>query len=84
MNLRRCNNSTGPQSTAPKYWQSAAMAITSFTSCVNHTEEVAAMNKSVDELHNHEDFTSFKDGLLFYIGLVLVIGVVGLIFWSAF
>ncbi|MGA7594688.1 MAG: hypothetical protein WCA64_05770 [Gallionella sp.] len=42
------------------------------------------MNKSVDELHNHEDLSSFKDGLLFYIGLVLVIGVVGLLFWSAF
>lgn len=42
------------------------------------------MNKSVDELHNHEDFTSFRDGMLLYIGLVLVIGVVGLLFWSAF
>ena len=60
------------------------MAIASFTSCNNHTEEVAAMSKSVDELHNHEDITSFKDGLLFYIGMMLLIGVVGLLFWSAF
>lgn len=42
------------------------------------------MSKSVDELHNHEDFTSFKDGLLFYIGMMLLIGVLSLLFWSAF
>ena len=42
------------------------------------------MNQSVDELHNHEDFTSFKDGMLFYIGMMLLIGVVGISFGSAF
>lgn len=42
------------------------------------------MSKPVDELHNHEDITSFTDGLLFYIGMMLLIGVVGIAFWSAF
>ena len=56
----------------------------SFTSSVNHTEETADMSKHVDELHNHEDITSLKDGVLFYLGLVVVLGIVGVLFWSAF
>jgi hypothetical protein len=71
-----------------KYWPKelaiGSKAIASLTSCFNHTEEVAAMSKSVDELHNHEDITSFKDGVLFYIGMMLLIGFVSLLFWSAF
>jgi hypothetical protein len=50
----------------------------------NHAQEVAAMSKSVDELHNHEDITSFRDGVLFYIAMMLLICVVGVVFWSAF
>jgi CHASE3 domain sensor protein len=42
------------------------------------------MSKSVEELHNHEDATSLKDGLLFFFGLVLLLGAVGVFFWSAF
>ncbi|HUW00463.1 MAG TPA: hypothetical protein VMV70_00120 [Gallionella sp.] len=42
------------------------------------------MNKSVEELHNQEDLTSFMDALKFFFGLVLLIGLVGLLFWSAF
>ena len=42
------------------------------------------MSKSVDELHNMEDATSLKDGLLFYFGLILALGLLGVLFWSAF
>ena len=42
------------------------------------------MNKSVDELHNHEDSTSLMDGLLLFVGLALLLGVVGILLWSAF
>lgn len=56
----------------------------SFTSSMNHIEETAAMSKNVDELHNHEDVTSLMDGVLFYLGLVFVLGIVGVLFWSAF
>jgi hypothetical protein len=56
----------------------------SFTSSVNQTEETAAMSKHIEELHNHEDATSLMDGILFYVGLVFVLGIVGVLFWSAF
>lgn len=42
------------------------------------------MNKSVEELHNQVDFTGFIDALRFFFGLILLIGVAGLLFWSAF
>jgi hypothetical protein len=42
------------------------------------------MSKYVDELHNKEDATSFKDGLLFFFGVILLLGVLGVVFWSAF
>ena len=42
------------------------------------------MSKYVDELHNHEDATSLKDGILFFLGLVFALGIVGVLFWSAF
>lgn len=42
------------------------------------------MSKSVDELHNHEDATSLMDGLLFFVGITLLLGVTGVLFWSAF
>jgi len=62
----------------------AALVMESFTSSVNHTEEVAAMSKSVEELHNMEDATSFKDALLLFFGFVLFLGFLGVLFWSAF
>ena len=42
------------------------------------------MSKYVDELHNREDATSLKDGVLFFLGLVLLLGFAGILFWSAF
>ena len=42
------------------------------------------MNKSVEELHNQVDLTGFMDALRFFFGLILLIGVAGLLFWSAF
>ena len=49
-----------------------------------HTEETATMSKYVDELHNHEDATSLKDGILLFLGLILLLGFAGILFWSAF
>ena len=42
------------------------------------------MNKPVEELHNREDAVSLMDGILFYLGLTLALGVLGILFWSAF
>ena len=42
------------------------------------------MSKSVDELHNREDATSLMDGLKFFLGLIVLLGLLGVIFWSAF
>ncbi len=42
------------------------------------------MNTSVDELHNREDATSLMDGLVFFVELILMFGMIGLLFWSAF
>jgi hypothetical protein len=42
------------------------------------------MSKSVEELHNREDATSLMDGLKFFFGVVLLLGLLGVIFWSAF
>jgi len=62
----------------------AAITMYSVTSSINHTEEIADMNKSVEELHNHEDATSLKDGLLIFFGLIFLLGLIGIFFWSAF
>ena len=51
---------------------------------VNHTEEVTIMNKTVEELHNVEDATSLKDAILFFLGVTLLLGILGVMFWSAF
>jgi flagellar biogenesis protein FliO len=56
----------------------------SFTSSINHTEEIAAMSKSVEELHNHEDATSLMDGLRLFFGLIFILALLGVVFWSAF
>ncbi len=42
------------------------------------------MSKPVEELHNMEDATSFKDALLLFFGFVLLLGFFGVLFWSAF
>jgi len=42
------------------------------------------MNKSVDELHNREDATSLMDGLMLFFGLILLLGILGVVFWSVF
>jgi hypothetical protein len=45
---------------------------------------VAAMSeKIVDELHNHEDASTFGEGILFFVALVLILFVLGVIFWAA-
>jgi hypothetical protein len=56
----------------------------SFTSSINHTEEIAAMSKSVEELHNQEDATSLMDGLRLFFGLIIFLALLGVVFWSAF
>jgi len=38
----------------------------------------------VDELHNREDSSSLKSAVLFFLGLVLILFTLGIIFWSAF
>lgn len=42
------------------------------------------MSKFVDELHNKEDAASFARGLGFFLAVVLGLGALGVIFWSAF
>ncbi len=42
------------------------------------------MSKFVDELHNYEDATSLKDGLLIFFGLIFVLGLIGILFWPFF
>ncbi len=41
------------------------------------------MDKFVDELHNKEDATTFGEGILFFLGLIAVLFVLGVIFWAA-
>lgn len=42
------------------------------------------MSKFVDELHNKEDAGSFGRGVAFFLALLLGLGILGVIFWSAF
>jgi hypothetical protein len=42
------------------------------------------MSKYVEELHNHEDATSFMDSVLFFVGITLILCLLGATFWSAF
>ena len=55
----------------------------SFTCRFNHAQETAAMSKYVEELHSQEDVTSVWDSVLFFLGLVLVVSIVGIVFWVA-
>ena len=41
------------------------------------------MTKYVEELHTTEDASSVKDSVLFFLGLVLVVSLVGIVFWVA-
>lgn len=41
------------------------------------------MSKTVEELHNKEDATSFGEGVLFFLALISVLFVLGVIFWAA-
>lgn len=42
------------------------------------------MSKFVDELHNKEDAGAFGRALLLFFGLLFGLGLLGVIFWSAF
>lgn len=42
------------------------------------------MDKDLDELHNREDTSSVSASLLLFFGLLLGLGILGVIFWSAF
>jgi hypothetical protein len=50
---------------------------------MSHTEETAAMSKETDELHNKEDTGSLSSAILFFLALVFVVGLLGVIFWVA-
>ncbi len=41
------------------------------------------MSKYVEELHNKEDAIAFGEGVLFFLVLVLVLFVLGVVFWAA-
>ncbi len=41
------------------------------------------MSKYVEELHNREDATSFGESVLFFVALILVLFVLGVVFWAA-
>jgi hypothetical protein len=55
----------------------------SFTCRVNHAQETAAMSKYVEELHSQEDATSVSDSVLFFLGLVAIVSLIGIVFWVA-
>lgn len=42
------------------------------------------MSKSVEELHNTEDAASLTDALALFFGVSLLLGVLGVLFWSVF
>lgn len=42
------------------------------------------MSKSVEELHNTEDVTSLMDALVLFFGVFLLLGILGVLFWSVF
>jgi O-antigen/teichoic acid export membrane protein len=41
------------------------------------------MSKYVEELHTKEDTSSVWDSVLFFLGLVLIVSLVGIVFWVA-
>jgi hypothetical protein len=47
-------------------------------------EEVAAMDKFVDELHNKEDASTFGNAILLFVAIFVGLSILGVIFWSAF
>ena len=48
-----------------------------------YKEEVAVMSEPADELHNKEDAATFGKGILFFLALIAVLFVLGVIFWAA-
>ena len=41
------------------------------------------MSKYIEELHTEEDTSSVWNSILFFLGLVLVVSLVGIVFWVA-
>ena len=41
------------------------------------------MITETDELHNKEDASSLSNSILFFLALVFVVGLIGIIFWVA-
>lgn len=41
------------------------------------------MNRYVEELHNREKAIDFVDSILAFMGFILMIGVIGVLFWAA-
>lgn len=54
------------------------------TSITNLTQEIVAMSKYVEELHNTEDATSLMDALALFFGITFLLGFLGVLFWSVF
>lgn len=46
-------------------------------------KEVSIMSRAADELHNQEDARSVFDSLMFFVLLLVILGLAGLIFWAA-
>jgi flagellar biogenesis protein FliO len=41
------------------------------------------MSKYVEELHNKEEATNLTDSVLFFLGLIVVVSIIGIVFWVA-
>lgn len=41
------------------------------------------MNTETNELHNKEDASSLTSAILFFLALIFVVGVIGIVFWVA-
>ncbi len=41
------------------------------------------MSKYIEELHATEDASSLKDSILFFLGLVTIVSIAGIVFWVA-
>jgi hypothetical protein len=54
-----------------------------FATRVYHGEEVAAMSKYVEELHNKEDAGSFGNAVLLFVAILVGLTILGVIFWAA-
>jgi len=41
------------------------------------------MSTETDELHNKEDVSSLSSAILFFLALIFVVGLIGIVFWVA-